>query len=250
MGVALGFLSRALSCLAGELYGTARGVESRGTRGEGGWSPERGHRDNRVLGIITVVVFSFSWRELEGGLARGRGEKKKNISKTDSRSCVCVYQIEHDRAIRPCYARHSYYLDGLILPTRDHQCCHQNLIRRDNGETVASTCCLYFPSDLCSPLRFFVAVLLGSVGIYNFDTVFSTFSVLVTQPSLVFRLASTIFSRVFARASSPPRSRPWVLTSPQDEMCSLVHEVLKLWLLVSRWQHPLSNVFYCTLFLS
>ena len=91
------------------------------------------------------------------GLRRVQGEKKKsqNISKIDSRSFVCV-----------CF--------GLILPAGDHRCCHQNLMRRDKEKPVSSTVRLCFPNDLRPPLRNLLAVSLVSVGIYSFDTVFSS----------------------------------------------------------------------------
>ena len=54
-------------------------------------------------GVISVV---------EGISARGRGENKaKDICKIGFRSCGGVSPIEHDHAIRTCYARHSWYFD-------------------------------------------------------------------------------------------------------------------------------------------
>ena len=91
MGVALEFLLRTLSCLAGESCGTTWEVEPRGTRGKGGWSPERGHADNQVLGFTPVVMFSFSRRELEGGLAQGREKTKPKTFLKLVLGHVCVF---------------------------------------------------------------------------------------------------------------------------------------------------------------
>ena len=122
--------------------------------------------------------------------------------------CVCIYQITHDRAIRPCHLSHSMPL-ALILPRVDQlYLLRKPLIRRDKGDTLyllyssyLSSECFVPPAQLtCSSLNYMGRQLLYQPFlIYLFS--------LSGQVSPVSRIASTTpegFSALLHLSSALP----------------------------------------------